>query len=56
MAETKRYNVVMNNMQTVLKLSAKRAKELGLTDKDLAEKAAPKPANKARGAANKADS
>lgn len=49
MAETKRYNVEINGMQTVLKLSADSAKKRGLTDKDLV-----KPAAKGRSAANKA--
>lgn len=53
MAERKRYNVEVNGMNTMLKLNADEAKKRGLSDKDLAKKAASRPANKARGAANK---
>ena len=47
------YKAVINGHETTIQLDEAGAEARGLTDRDLAEKAAPKPANKARGAANK---
>lgn len=50
--DRKRYNVVINGMKTMLKLTEKEAEKRGLSDKDVAKKGRA-AANKGRTAANK---